>query len=104
MAEISPFATLQTSHVREILESCPELGLALLQFDKDRNIRYIDVYFYCGKKFKTDRVPRFCRDHILLDAQAKSTWRLHAALIHLMLQPLVLSEDMHAILLFGYNV
>jgi hypothetical protein len=87
MAEISPFAALETSHVEQILASCPELGISLLQFDKDRNIRY--VYIFGDDSIQLTHILSFCRDHILLDAQAKSTWRLHAALIHLMLQPLV---------------
>lgn len=40
MAGISPFATLDINNVKEILESSPELGLSLLQYDKNRNVRY----------------------------------------------------------------
>ncbi|KAF2663946.1 hypothetical protein BT63DRAFT_461064 [Microthyrium microscopicum] len=66
----SPFAALRGHDVVQMIESCPDLGIAL-------------------HRFESERAARFCNNHKDVELAAQSTWRLHAAVVHLMLQPLV---------------
>src|ERR1700760_46807 len=89
--EESPFASLRRQDVERMLASCSTLGVALQQAMQDENSRLVlgdFSWLVCGLANITF-VLRFCEDHDSQGAASEIAWRLHAALLNMMLQPLV---------------
>jgi hypothetical protein len=91
----SPFATLTPEDVDQILSSSPSLGIALHNFERDQSIQYAPIHSSLSPISPLCSLigVRFCPKHSVLDAASQSTWRLHAALVSQMLQPLVNAYD-----------
>jgi hypothetical protein len=67
--EHSPFAPLRQKDLENILISFPEVGELLQEAIRDKS-------------------ASFCHEHSGQDEACQTTWRLHAALLDIMLEPL----------------